>query len=46
MVNSIEKRIASMSSSSLEITNNGYNHDYHAQDSGDLPNYDSQSVLW
>ena len=44
MVNSIEMRIVLMNPSSSEITNNRYDPDYHAQDSGDLPNYYSQSA--
>jgi hypothetical protein len=44
MVNYIEMGIALMDPSFSEITNNRYNPDYHAQDSGDLPNYYSQSA--
>jgi hypothetical protein len=44
MVNATEMRIALMNPSSSEITNNRYNSDYHAQDSGDLPKYYCQSA--
>ena len=44
MVNSVEMIIALLNPSYSEITNNRCNRDYRAQDSGDLPNYYSQSV--
>jgi hypothetical protein len=39
IVNSIEMRLALTNPSFPEISNMRYNPDYHAQDSGDLPNY-------
>jgi hypothetical protein len=44
MVNFVEMRIALMNPNYSEITNNCYNPDYHAEDSGDLPNYYCQSA--
>jgi hypothetical protein len=44
MVNSIKMRIALMNPRFSEISNNRYNPDYHAQDSGHQPNYYFQSA--